>query len=169
MQAIDAGPSQVRPSSMVPYPIYIVTWVKWENVDWIFLFKKAMRRQAGTRTYRSGKVRDVNRSTTTSREIAALIFLNSQLFTSVGEDLSVAFDVFFLVRKLLRPLMMCWRHQMVPHFTFWLNQGNTVCFLRLQTVLKAWKLAWPFLRIHKVQCDNLDCRQIHALGITTPC
>ena len=95
MQAIDAGPSQVRPSSMVPYPIYIVTWVKWENVDWIFLFKKAMRRRAGTRTYRSGKVRDVNRSTTTSREIAALIFLNSQLFTSVGEDLSVAFDVFF--------------------------------------------------------------------------
>ena len=36
-----------------------------------------------------------------------LFFLNSQLFTSVGEDLSVAFDVFFFVRKLLRPLMMC--------------------------------------------------------------
>ena len=74
MQAIDAGPSQVRPSSMVSYPIYIVTWVKWENVDWIFLFKKTVRRQAGTRTYRSGKDRDVNRSTTTSREIATLIF-----------------------------------------------------------------------------------------------
>ena len=37
-----------------------------------------------------------------------LFFLISQLLTSVGEDLSVAFDVFFFfVRKLLRPLMMC--------------------------------------------------------------
>lgn len=169
MQAIDAGLSQVHPSSMVPYPIYIVTWVKWENVDCIFLFKKTMRRQAGTRTYRSGKVRDVNRSTTTSREIAALIFPKWLVVYFSWRRFIGCLWCFFLVRKLLRPLMMCWRHQMVPHFTFWLNQGNTVCFLRLQTVLKAWKLAWPFLRIHKVQCDNLDCRQIHALGITTPC
>lgn len=28
-----------------------------------------------------------------------LFFLNSQLFTSVGEDLSVAFDVFFLLEN----------------------------------------------------------------------
>ena len=169
MQAIDAGPSQVRPSSMVPYPIYIVTWVKWENVDWIFLFRKQCDARLEPGLTDLAKIGMLTAQPPHLVRLLPLFFLNSQLFTSVGEDLSVAFDVFFLVRKLLRPLMMCWRHQMVPHFTFWLNQGNTVCFLRLQTVLKAWKLAWPFLRIHKVQCDNLDCRQIHALDITTPC
>ena len=82
---------------MLPYPVYVVTRVKWENVDWSFLFKKTMRRQAGTQTYRSGKVGDVNRSANNLVRILPLFFLNEQLSTSVGEDLSVAFDVFCFV------------------------------------------------------------------------
>ena len=95
MQEIDAGPSQVRPSSMVSYPIYIVTWVKWENVDWIFLFRKQCDARLEPGLTDLAKIGMLTAQPPHLVRLLPLFFLNSQLFTSVGEDLSVAFDVFF--------------------------------------------------------------------------
>ena len=102
MQARDSGPSQVAPSSLVPDPIYILTWVKWENVDLSFLFKKTMRRQAATRTYTCTDLEKFEMLTAQPPHIVRLLplfILNRQLSTPVGGDLSVTSDVFFLLEN----------------------------------------------------------------------